>query len=174
MTSNLQYQETWLIPAPLEEVYDRLDSHDYNGDQKPVETHVIAGQPRTVGYSQQARFHHGSLDLILIETITHAERPFRLVVEQQPDCIQRHNPSERDIPFMDALIEDLDAEFAFQFGDPPLITEIAFDLSAHPDGTSLHVTVSVPNARKVGWFGQRKWRKRVQQQLSGIKAWIAP
>ena len=172
MTSDQTYHEAFDFPAPAETVFDVIWAQPTQSKMPKLgdilETATISGKPGVVGFQQQVRMHHGGLDLVMIEVLTAFERPHKVVVQQTPDCLQRHDPNERDVPFLETTLGDLDAEFLYQFGDPPFQTEVTMDLTPQGQDTRLTVTVKSIDMPKLGWFKRRAWRTQVKQKVAGI------
>lgn len=168
MTSDLWYQTTHQIDAPPQAVYDAL----WKGDppRQPevegaiLEAHLITGTPGQAGHVQQLRTNNGSLDLILIATVTIADPPYVYQVSQTPDGLTRHDPAERSVPFTKTVVADLDTVFQQTFGNDPLSTDVRFDLAESSGGTQVTLTISVPDAPKQGYFRRYFWRRHVKKQ----------
>jgi len=176
LPTTLSMQERYVFDAPIDTVFAQVargtvdDRREAEGAL--LEIRQIVGTPGVPGFQQQVRVNYGALDLILIETLLASDPPFHMKVVQQPDALTRHDPSERTVPFASHLIEDLDTTFLDMFGDPPVETEISFDLSAQKAATEVLISVSLETVGRIGWFRNRKWQKRVKRQTDEIAARI--
>ena len=165
MTSELQFQDRYVFAGGVEQVFDALWAQP-GGDLLDIR-HIV-GTPREVGHRQQLRTAYGGVDLLMIETVTAVTRPTHLRVEQQPDGFSRHDPDEREIPFLDSMIADLDAAFLAQFGADPAPTQIDFELAAVGDETEVTFSVMVKTDERLGWLRKRRWRKTCQKEVAEI------
>ncbi|SEW25322.1 hypothetical protein SAMN04488515_1853 [Cognatiyoonia koreensis] len=175
MTSSLWYQEKAVFAAAIEDVYAALFAQSRaqpGGDPLLLDVRDVSGTPGTAGFVQQARVNDGALDLILLETIIAIEPPRHLQVRQLPDALVRHDPGERDAPFLGTLVDDLDVEFTRKFGDPPAHTDLIYDLATVDSGTEVTITIDVPGVAKAGWLQRRFWRKAIRKEVARIKARI--
>lgn len=169
MATDLIYQEKFTFQASVEVVYDALWA---GPGGKFLEIHHIAGQPGNVGHEQQVRCAYGGVDLLMIETITAATRPSHLRVTQRPDGLRRADPNERDIPFLDSVVEDLDAAFTAQFGTDPATTQIEYDLKQVGEETHVQIVVSTSMGKRLGWLRSRRWRKIIKKDVADIVSGI--
>jgi len=176
MASPLLSRHKMTFQAAPEVVYDTLWQNTPRGrpqaDGHVLETHMIAGTLGTVGCIQQIRVIYGALDLIMIETVTAAERPFVYEVRQVPDALQRHDPAERDIPFLDSMIEDLDQKFDADFGADPIAKLIRFDLLSDKERTDMTVSISVPDGQPVGFIRRWIWERGVKKRMRNVQQLI--
>lgn len=176
MTSELSYQDSRVYDATSTQVFDALLAPVDPGAQTKQGTllavDAIAGRPGNVGFVQQARYHHGAFDLVVIETLMGIARPDSLWIRQQPDCLMRHNPHERTVPFLDSMVEDLDLAFVDQFGENPAATDLRFNLTPDGGSTRANVTLLQDSPPKVGWFAHRRWQKIAKNNVSEILARI--
>lgn len=158
-----------IFAAPIHAVFDALWAQP-GGNL--LELRHITGTVRSVGHRQQARLAFGGVDLLMIETVSALTAPTHLQIIQQPDGFRRPDPAERDIPFLDSLISDLDAAFAGQFGADPAQTQIDFHLQEDEDNTQVTVVVEVLTDESVGWLRRRRWRKGVRKEVVDIMSGI--
>lgn len=169
MTTPLTYTQTVTFQAPIAQVFDALWARP-GGDL--LEVRHIVGTPRTVGHRQQLRCAFGGVDLLMIETVTAMTRPTHLQVTQAPDGFQRYDPAEREAPFLDSMVDDLDGAFSAQFGVEPPLSQIDFSLEGSGDQTTILIEISVLTERRYGWLQRRRWRKSVAKEAQDIIAGI--
>lgn len=169
LTSDLHFVQTLTFEAPIDAVFAALWS---SPGGNVLEVMHVAGTPRSIGHAQQIRTAYGGVDLLLIETVTAMRRPTHLRIIQQPDGLQRHDPAERDIPFLDSMTADLDGAFERQFGRDPAATEIDFSLADTGQETRVTVEITLLTDQRVGWFGKRLWRRKVIREIAEIAAGI--
>jgi len=170
------YQTAMVFAAPPKTVYQTLWASPDKKHAK-VETNVlkrmtITGSPGQRGHVQQLRTEYGALDLFVIETVLIADEPYCYEVKQIPDGLQRHDPAERDVKFLDSMVDDLDAKFLADFGETPLATHIRFDLANQNDTCEATITLSVPDAAKLGAFRLWTWKRFAKKQVRGMQEQI--
>lgn len=177
LTSNMWYQTATSFAATPDTVYETLwkapDRAHPGVETNVLERLTIAGTPGHEGHMQQLRCVYGGLDLFVVETVLIADRPHCYEVKQLPDGLQRHDPAEREVKFLDSMVDDLDAKFLADFGDPPLATRIRIDLAPTQDGCDATLTLSVPDADKLGAFRLWGWKRHAKKQSAIVFDQIA-